>query len=612
MQCLSKEERWRAMNQNTRRQAPGKSIAVFLRLVLGACMSICATATIARDEPARLAALADGYFEERLRLNPLEATIIGDTRYEGELAIGIATENRGLRIKLYQSVERDLRKIERKALGRADALTYDLLRHEVGARLTLERFPTHLLPIDQMESLPVMLANWASGDGEQPLRTPTNYEHFLARIERLPTWVNQAIANMRLGMRSNIVQPKPLVERALPQLAALAALPAENNPFYRPVSIFPKDFSNEDRNRLDAAYREAIELRVAPALARLADFLAHEYLPACRNSAGLGSLTGGKAWYAALVRHSTTTQLKPEQIHLMGLQEVSRIQKAIGKLAGPLQYSGEPRRLLEWANKEARFRPFRSETEILDAYRHLDARVVPRLNELFGRLPKQALDIRAEPELTRATASDHYSMPAQDGSRPGIFWAVIRDPASYKSPRMAALYLHEGQPGHHFHMALQQELDLPRFRRFGWIDAYGEGWALYAESLGDQLGVYEDSASRLGRLQMELMRAVRLVVDTGLHRHGWSREKTMRYMMDVQGIAEDEARNATERYMALPAQALAYKVGELKIQEMRRRAERRLGGRLKLADFHDQVLADGTMPMDLLEAKIERWLETSR
>lgn len=588
-------------------------VGIWWHLAIGICLVTASVTSVAADQPAaRLAALADRYFEEKLRLNPIQATAIGDERYEGDLAIDIAPEHRRQRMALYQSVALDLAHIQRKALGSTDRLNHDLLNHAVSSLLSLEQFPSSLLPIDQMDSLPLLLANWSSGEGEQPLRTLANYERFLARIGRLPEWVDQAIANMRLGIRKGIVQPRPLIESVLPQLDALATLPAEKNPFFRPTRIFPETFGKEDREHLQAAYRQAVEQRIAPAMRKLVDFLASEYLPAARRSAGIGSLPGGKAWYAALVRHSTTTRLKPEQIHVMGLKEVSRIQAEIDKLIGPLQYEGDPRRLLVWANSETRFRPFRSETEILDAYRRLDARIAPRLKELFGRLPEQALEVRAEPELTRATASDHYTMPAQDGSRPGIFWAVITDPANYKTPRMTALYLHEGRPGHHFHLAMQQKLDLPRFRRFGWIDAYGEGWALYAESLGDLLGVYDDPAARLGRLQMELMRAVRLVVDTGLHRYGWSREKAMGYMMEIQGIDEEEARNATERYMALPGQALAYKVGELKILALRQKARQQLGARFLLADFHDLVLIDGAMPLDLLETKINRWLAASR
>lgn len=593
-------------------RSSASEVAFWLRLAGGLCVVMAAMAGQAQDASARIAAIAENYFDERLRLDPIEASLIGDARHEGDLVITIAPEQQRLRTALYLRVEKALARIERKNLRPADAVTYDLLRYETASRLALERLPLPLMPVDHMESLPVLLANWASGQGEQALRTSTNYHHFLTRIDRLPEWVDQAITNMKQGMQRGIVQPRPLIERALPQIVALSRLPAEANPFFRPVSNFPEVIGEEDREQLAAAYREAVERRIAPAMARLADFLAHEYLPAGRTSAGFGDLPGGKAWYATLVRYHTTTRLTPEQIHRMGLTEVSRIREEIANLAGSLSYSDDRQRLLEWANKDARFRPFRSESEILDAYRRLDARIVPELAKLFGRRPRQMLEIRAEPELTQSTASDHYSLPAQDGSRPGIFWAVIGDPASYNSTRMTALYLHEGQPGHHFHLALQQELDLPRFRRFGWITAYGEGWALYAESLGDLLGVYKDPAARLGRLQMELMRAIRLVVDTGIHRYSWSREKAIRYVMEMQGIDEDEALRAVERYMAFPGQALAYKVGERKLLELRQRARQRLGSRFRLADFHDHVLADGAMPLNLLEAKIDHWLASER
>jgi uncharacterized protein (DUF885 family) len=275
-------------------------------------------------------------------------------------------------------------------------------------------------------------------------------------------------------------------------------------------------------------------------------------------------------------------------------------------------HEGDPRQLLAWVRAQPKFLPFRSEAEVLDAYRALNDKIKQQLPQLFGRAPKAALDIRPVPELIRATASDHYALPAEDGTRPGIFWAVINDPAAYDATGMTALFLHEGQPGHHFQMALQQEMVLPLFRKRAWINAYGEGWALYAESLGVEMRLYQDPAAYVGYLRLEMMRAARLVVDTGLHARGWSRDEAVAYLMDNVGLTEQQARNQIHRYMAWPGQALGYKLGALKIHELRERAQQRLGSRFSLAAFHDAVLAEGPLPLSQLEAHVERWIAAQR
>ena len=259
-----------------------------------------------------------------------------------------------------------------------------------------------------------------------------------------------------------------------------------------------------------------------------------------------------------------------------------------------------------------RFLPYRSEAEILDAYRGINERVKAQLPRLFGRVPEAPLDIRPEPELTRATASDHYSLPAEDGSRPGLFWAVINDPAAYDATAMTALFLHEGQPGHHFQMALQQELKLPEFRKRMWINAFGEGWALYAETLGTEMGLYDDPAAWVGELRLEIARAARLVVDTGLHAKGWSRDQAIAYWVENVGSSQAQAVNQIERYMAWPGQALGYKLGSLKIQALRERARQALGDRFSVAAFHDAVLAEGVLPLSALESRIDRWIAGQR
>ena len=341
---------------------------------------------------------------------------------------------------------------------------------------------------------------------------------------------------------------------------------------------------------------------------RLVAFLEKEYLPKCRTSSGIDAVPHGKAWYDYMVRYYTTTTMKPDQIHALGLKEVARIRGEMEKVKAVYKFNGSLNDFFKWHEALPASYPFKTEPEVLDAYAMLNQRIMAKLPDLFGRTPKAPLEIRAEPELTRSTASDHYSSPAADGSRPGVFYVVIEDPTKHPSNLMATLFIHEGQPGHHFHIALQQELSLPKFRQYGNITAFTEGWALYAETLGREMGLYEDPNFYLGHLSDELLRAVRLVTDTGLHTMGWTREQTIQYMMETQGYSEHESQRYTERYMASPGQALAYKIGSLKIQELRERARTKLGARFSLKDYHDQVLSDGALPLHLLEAKVDRWI----
>ena len=558
---------------------------------------------------AALAALADTYYEAQARLDPLySATLVGDNRFDDQLPVTIAPTHRKKRFAMYHRVQRELAAIDRQRLNAADALSYDLLAQTLSARIGFEAFDDHLLPLEQLASVPVLLATLGGGQGEQPIKTVAEHEAYLKRISQLPAWTAQAIVNMREGMRRGIVRPKAVVAATLVQLRTLGTGKAEDNPYYAPIKNLPASFSDADRERLTRAYRDAIEKRIAPAMRKLAAFVEKDYLPASADTAGWGALPNGAAWYRQWVRDQTTTELSPEEIHAIGLKEVARIHGELAKVAPQLGYEGDPRQLLTWVSANKKFQPFTSEAQILDTYRAINEKVKLQLPQLFGRVPKAALEIRPEPELTKASASDHYALPAEDGSRPGTFWAVINDPAAYESTTMTTLFLHEGQPGHHFQLAIQQELSLPTFRKRTWINAYGEGWALYAETLGREMGLYQDPVAYVGHLRLEIFRAARLVVDTGMHAKGWSRDQAVAYLMDNVGFTQAQARNQIDRYMAWPAQALGYKLGSLKIQELRERAKQKLGDKFSIAAFHDAVLAEGGLPLSLLDAHIERWI----
>ena len=558
-----------------------------------------------------LLTLADQYYDATARFEPVSATENGDNRFDDQLGLSIAPAKRAAQFKLYRQYAQRLQAIKREQLDDKDRINYDILQYELHGLIAMERFPEHLLPISQMDSMPVTLANYAGGEGSQPLGTVKEYDAYLSRISQLPAWIDQAIANMRVGMKKGVTQPQAIMISALPQFKQLVSATPDANIYYTPITKLPAAFSDADKQRLSAAYRKTVNDKLMPALGRLATFLEKEYVPACRTTTGLGAVPDGAAWYQARVANATTTTLKPEEIHAIGLKEVARIQSQFEVLGPKLGYTGPAAGLPVWVAAQAKFYPFKTEDEVQAVYHKLNDVLDTKLPQMFTLLPKARLDLRLEPELSRATASDHYTSPAADGSRPGVFWSVVNDPSKYGSTGMTTLFLHEGKPGHHFHLALMQELGLPNFRKFGGNNAFIEGWALYAETLGKEMGLFDDPAQYFGHLNDEMLRAVRLVVDTGMHAKGWTREQSIQYMKDTLGY-DNAAKTETERYMAWPGQALGYKVGSLKIQELRARAQQALGDKFSLPAFHAVVLGDGTVPLALLEEKVDRWIAAQK
>jgi len=597
---------------------------IFTLCAIGAALSIAfapagaapagakVSAQVADAAGKKLNALADEYYDAQARFDPVSASENGDNRFSSQIGMSIAPAMRAKQFALYRGYLKRLHAISPRQLVQRDRTSYDILDYELAMALRFEAFPEHLLPINQMDSVPVTLANYASGQGSQPLTTVREYKAYLNRLAQLGPWIDQAIANMREGMRTGVVQPKAIVQSTIPQFKKLAASSAETSSYYAPIINMPKTFSAEDQRALTEAYRATITKTLNPALARLAHFLEADYLPAARTSTGWSALPHGAEWYLARVASQTTTTLTPEQIHATGLSEVARIQGEYAKTGPKMGYTGPAAGLPTWVLSQPKYKPFKTEQEVIDVYRDLDAQLKTKLPALFSLRPKTPLDLRLEPELSRETASDHYSPPAVDGSRPGVFWSVVNDPKEYGSTGMVTLFLHEGQPGHHFHIALMQELNLPNFRQFGGNNAFTEGWALYAETLGREMGFYDNPENYFGHLNDEMLRAVRLVVDTGMHAKGWTREQSIQYMRDTLGYPESIARSETERYMVWPGQALVYKIGALKILELRKRAETALGSKFSLPAFHEVVLGEGTLPLALLEAKVDRWIAASK
>ena len=560
-----------------------------------------------------LADIAARYFADKMELDPLNASAtLAAPRYEGRLTITIAPAEVARTRALNERVKRELASVDAAALGERDRLTRELLLGEAQLAIDGDAFPAHLMPIDHYGGVPLLLSMLGSGDQLQPLKTTVDYDNYLKRLQRLPAWNEQAIANMREGMRQGYTVPRALVESALPMFTKLAEPDFDKSDFSAALKIMPASFKAAERMRITQAYERAFKEQVQPAMASLVGFLKSEYLSACRTSSGLSALPNGAAYYRYLVRVHTTSALAPDAIHALGLQEVARIRSEIAKVMAQMKYepktSNPTTEFLRWHAEQPRFRPFKTSQQIVDTYVALNQRIAPQLTQWFGRTPKQPLVIRPVPEIQVASGGSYYNPPAPDGSRPGTFFVWVDAPGKVNDSIVSSLLLHEGQPGHHFQMSIQQELGLPDFRKYLWSTAYGEGWALYAETLGRELGLYDDPNQYLGHLKLELMRAVRLVADTGLHAKGWTREQSIQYMMDTEGETESNARNATERYMAFPAQALGYKIGALRFQALRERARVALGDKFSPKEFHDLVLGEGIVPLDVLDRMVDSWI----
>jgi uncharacterized protein (DUF885 family) len=496
----------------------------------------------------------------------------------------------------------------------ADRISYDIFLYEREREARSEQYPFHLLPINQAGSLLTMMPALGSGTNAQPFATVEDYERWLKRLDGLAVWMDQAIVNMREGAAIGVVQPRAVMEKVLGQLDAMVVARAEDSQYYAPIRSFPASFSAADRERLTAEYARVLDGTLLPAYRRLRDFVRDEYLPASRSSVAWTALPDGPAWYAYFVQEHTTTRMTPEEIHALGLSEVKRILGEMDRVRQQVGFTGDREAFFTFLETDPQFY-FTQGADLLDGYRALKTRIDAALPKVFSVFPKADYEVR-EVEAFRAqsAAGAYYQQPSADGARPGVFYVNTYNLKAQPKFGMETLSLHEAAPGHHFQVTIQQELaGVPRFRRFGGdYTAYVEGWALYAESLGKELGLFADPYQWFGRLNDEQLRAMRLVVDTGLHAKGWTREQAIEFMLENSTMAESDVVSEVERYIAWPGQALGYKVGDLRIQGLRRKAEQELGPKFDLRDFHREVLSDGAVPMDVLEAKVDRWIAARR
>lgn len=563
-------------------------------------------------QDAQLNALVEAYFEANLALNPVFATQIGDHRFNARMPNDIGPAWREQALATERKYLADLAKIDAATLSPQARLTYDVFKSRRQLAIEGFDFPQQLLPIDQFNNPASDFAVLGSGSGAHPFVTPQDYQDFIQRMDGMRVWIDQAIVNMRAGVQAGITQPRPVVEKVLPQLKTLAMARPEDSIFFQPVKSLPNDLDAAAQERLTANYRAAI-VRTLTSYRQLYDYMSTEYLPAARNSVGWSQLPRGKDWYTFLVAVFTTTRMSADEIHELGLREVARIEGEMNAVREQVGFEGDLRTFVRFLKEDPRFY-FDSAVEVLAGYRDLKLRINALLPKMFADFPKADYQIRAvEAFRAQSAAGAFYERPSADGSRPGIFYVNTFDLKGQPKYGMETLSLHEAAPGHHFQVAIQQELTgLPRVRRFDFYTAYGEGWALYCESIGRELGLFTDPYQYYGRLNDEMLRAMRLVVDTGLHAKGWNREQAIRFMLDHSSLAESDVVAEVERYIAWPGQALGYKIGQLRISAMRAGAEQALGPKFDVKAFHSMILRDGSLPMDVLELKVDRWINATR
>ena len=567
-------------------------------------------------EGEKLKALFAESDERALQLSPLGRLFRGDDKNAGRLG-DFLTDSSFYAGRLDTQLNLALlAQIDRSKLSETDQLAYDVFKYNQDQSLkgaTDEiRALTEVRPVNHFSGFHTFYPNFASGKGAAPFKTMENYEDNLTRHDDYILIGDRSIGKFREGMESGVVETKLTINNVIQQLDTQLAIPIAESQFMGPVGMFPEEFSDEDKARLTAAY-ETKTKEVYASHERIRDFLRDEYLAAARDSVGLSQMKGGETLYAQMIENTTTLPLEADYLHNLGLSEVARIKNGLEEIKAEVGFEGTLNEFFDHVRTDAQFKP-ESREALTQTYYDIGKQVDAKIGDYFSLLPKSELVIKPyDPSIEQFSAGGSYQSGAPDGSRPGTFYFNAYDLPSRLTTGNVTLYLHEGAPGHHFQISLAQEnTDLPAFMRFGGTTAFIEGWALYSETLGFEMGFYEDPWNRYGTLQDEQLRAMRLVVDTGLHSKGWSREQAIEFMLENSGMTRTEVVSEVERYIAIPSQALGYKVGALKIQELREKAEAAMGGEFDIKGFHEQVLNTGGLPLPVLEAKIDRWIASKQ
>ena len=587
---------------------------------------ICSAAALAQadastqsvaSESQRLAALFAADDEASLKRNPLNALFRGDMRYADHFGDMISDAYFDNERSAAQANLESLKTIDRDKLNATDKIAFDVFKQvQMDA---LKGYSKEIMdltvvrPLNHFFGYHTFYPTFASGQGAAPFKTVEDYENNLKRHKEFIVLMDRSIDRFRQGMASGVFETKMTISNVVDQLDTQLAQKTEESPYYGPVLKFPEGFSDADKARLTSEYRDIIETGLYPANARLRDFLRDSYLPLAREQVGLSAMKGGEALYQYLIEQTTTLPLKADDIHTLGLSEVARIKLGMESIKKEVGFKGSLSEFFDRLRTDPKLKPT-SRAALTQGYYDIGKKVDATISTQFKYLPKAPLEIKPYEEFReKYEAGGSYQQGTPDGSRPGTFYFNAYDLPSRTTPGMTTLYLHEGAPGHHFQISIAQENEkLPAFMRFGGNTAYVEGWALYAETLGYEMGLFTDPYQRFGTLSDEMLRAMRLVVDTGIHSKGWTREQAIQYMLSNSDMGKTDATAEVERYIAIPSQALAYKIGALTILRLKEKAKKELGMKFDVREFHNQVLNTGALPLTVLEKKIDDWIAASK
>lgn len=570
-------------------------------------------ASVSESEKAN--ALFQSYFDESMQMNPVSATYVGINDYNDRFSSPINQQTLAQSLAFEEKYLAKIKNIDASALSGQDLLSYEIFLRDREIAIKGAQFPGHLVPIHQMGGAHSYFASLGSGKSAQPFNTAEDYRNFMGRAEGFATYMDSAIVAMEEGIQTSIVLPKPLIKKVLPQLQVHMLDDVTQSVFYAPLIMLKdnENIANTDKAQITKDYIETIKNIIIPAYARVHQFMDEVYLPKGRDTFGLADLPNGKAWYEYRIETNTTLPLTADEIHTFGQQEVARILAEMTKVKETVEFEGDLPAFFEFLRTDEQFF-FDSEQALIDGYTQVKEKIDSRVPLLFEVFPKADYEVRAvEAFRAASSAGASYQSPAPDGSRPGIFYINAYNLKAQPKYLMETLSIHEAAPGHHFQIAIQQEVEsLPDFRKFGGYTVFAEGWALYAESLGKEMGLFTDPYMWYGRLSDEQLRAMRLVVDTGLHAFGWTRQQAIDFMLDNSSLAPSDIEAEVERYIAIGGQAVSYKVGQRHIRMLRNKAQQILGEQFDVKKFHTQILIDGALPMPILEAKIGRWIEQQK
>ncbi|HRP43284.1 MAG TPA: DUF885 domain-containing protein [Ginsengibacter sp.] len=556
----------------------------------------------------KLENLFNNYWEGYLKLFPFRATRLGDNRYNDQFPNDQTQSFRDTLKTFYQSYLDSAKTFDRSKLTDENKTNYDIFVYEMNTQLDGLKLNTWMIPFYQINGMPTLLP---LGNTMFPFKTVKDYDNWLSRLNKFPAWADSAIGNFRQGMTAGVVLPKALVIKMIPQMQSFVISDPTTSLFYQPVTHLPKDFSAADSQRLVNDYKQVVLNVIIPTYKKLGDFLKNEYLPKSRTTSGLSAISGGDKMYAYDVKYWTTTDETPEQFYQTGLEQVAVITHEMDSVKNATGFKGDLKAFFHFINTDKKFFPFKTPQQVLDSFETIHKIVDAHVNKLFDITPKTPFAIRqVEKFREKSEGVPQYFPGAPDGSRPGVFYVPIPDAAKFNAAPMESFFLHEAIPGHHYQLSLQQEdTSLPKFRRFGGNGTYVEGYAFYCESLGKDLGLYTDPYQFFASLTWQMHRAIRLMVDAGIHAKGMTREQAIKYMMDHEAVTEPVATAEIERYMAMPGQALTYMTGRLKILQLRNKYEKELGNKFSIIKFHHELLSGGSMPLQILEKRMNEWAE---